>query len=141
MNGMGLFDPGIAQPLLAGWIIGAVVGLIDTAVVVIAVARAPRWPDQLSQFRVSLPALTIAAANGMVIGWTLIGLLIGAVSIVVPMPRFAIGVAAVTLGVLAMYVYVRGLAHRGEAQIIVGTGLIAGLGFAVVLPLLAAWRR
>ena len=140
MNGFGLFDPAIAQPLLAGWIIGAVVGLIDTAVVVIAVARAPRWPAQFSQFHVSLPALAIAAANGMVIGWTLIGLVIGALSIIVPMPKFAIGMVAVVLGILGLYVYIRGLSHRGEAQVVVGTGLIAGVGFAVVLPLLAAWR-
>ena len=40
-----LFDPEIARPLLAGWIMGAVVGLADTALLVIAIARSRRWPE------------------------------------------------------------------------------------------------
>jgi len=140
MSGLGLFDPEIARPLLAGWITGAAVGLVDTALLVIAVARSPRWPEQFSQFRVSLPAFTIAAANGMLLGWTLIGLLLGAIWIVVPMPKFAIGVAVAMLGIGALYTYVRGLGHRGEAQVVLGSGLLAAVAFAGALPLLAAWR-
>ncbi len=134
-----LFRPEIARPLLAGWIAGAIVGLVDTAIVVIAVARSPRWPEQLAYFRVSLPALTIAAANGMLLGWTLIGLLLGAVSMLVPMPRFAIAVCAVTFAVAGLYAYVRGLDDRGEAAVVLSSLALATLAFAGVLPALAAW--
>lgn len=140
MNWLVLFDPAIAGPLLAGWIIGAAIGLLDTAILVIAVARSARWPAQFSQFRVSMPAFAIAAANGMVIGWTLLGLVFGALWITVPMPGFAVGVAA-AFGLLGVfYAYVRGLGRRGEAQVVLGSLLLAVVGFAGVLPLLAGWR-
>lgn len=134
------FDPDILRPLLAGWIIGAAIGLLETALVVIAVARSPRWPDQLSYFRVSIPAFTIAMANAMLIGWTLIGLLMGALWIAVPMPRFAIGVGAAGLGVVALYAYIRGLERRGEASLVLGSALLATVAFAGVLPVLATWE-
>lgn len=140
MNWLVLFDPAIAGPLLAGWIVGAAIGLADTAILVVAVARAPRWPAQFSQFRVSTPAFAIAAANGMVMGWTLVGLLFGAAWIAVPMPGFAIAVGG-AFGLAGLcYAYVRGLAHRGEAQVVLGSLLLALTGFAGVLPLLAGWR-
>ncbi|MGE3858062.1 MAG: hypothetical protein AB7G21_13980 [Dehalococcoidia bacterium] len=140
MNWLVLFDPEVAGPLLAGWIVGAAVGLADTAILVIAVARSSHWPSQFSHFRVSMPAFAIAAANAMVIGWTLVGLLFGAMWIAVPMPGYSIGVggAFAVLGVL--YAYIRGLSHRGEAQVVLGSGLLALVGFAGVVPLLAGWR-
>lgn len=140
MNALALFNPDVARPLLAGWITGAVVGLADTALIVIAVARSPRWPEQLSGLHVSLPAFAIAAVNGMLIGWTLIGLLLGALSIIVPMPKFAFGVCGVTIGIVCLYAYVRGLEHRGEVVVVMGSGLIATVAFAVMLPVLAAWQ-
>ena len=140
MNALGLFDPEVARPLLAGWITGAIVGLADAALLVIAVTRAPGWPQQLAGFRVSLPAVAIVAVNGMLIGWTLVGLLLGALWIVVPMPRFAIGVCAVSLGIVGLYAFVRGFEHRGEARLVAGGALIATVAFAGLLPALAAWE-
>ena len=140
MSPMVLFDPEIARPLLAGWIMGAVVGLADTALLVIAIARSRRWPQQLSGLHVSLPIFAIAAANGMMICWTLIGLVLGALWIVVPMPKFAIGVGGAILGILGVYAYIRGLGHRGEAQVVVGSGALAAVAFGGVLPLLASMR-
>ena len=134
-----LFRPEVARPLLAGWIAGAFVGLLDTALVVIAVSRSPRWPEQLSHFRVSLPAFTIAAANGMLLGWTLVGLLLGAFWIIIPMPRFAIAVCAVTFAVAGLYAYVRGLDDRGEATVVLSSLALATFAFAGALPVLAAW--
>ncbi|MFA7248438.1 MAG: hypothetical protein WC273_02285 [Dehalococcoidia bacterium] len=140
MNLAPLLNPEIARHLLAGWVTGALVGLIDTALLVIAVGRSPRWPQQLSALRVSLPALTIAAVNGMLIGWTLIGLLLGAVSISVPMPRFSILVCLVALGAAGLYAFVRGLGNRGEMLVVMGCGLVATVAFAGMLPALAAWE-
>lgn len=134
------FDPDIVRPLLAGWILGAALGLIETALVVIAVARSPRWPEQLSYVRVSLPAFMIAAANGMLIGWTLIGLLFGAISIVAPMPNFSVAVIIVFGGVALLYSYVRGLGRRGEATLFIGSTLMAIVAFAVLLPFLSSLR-
>ena len=134
------FDPDIVRPLLAGWILGAAIGLIETARVVIAVARSPRWPEQLSYFRVSIPAFTIAAANGMLIGWTLVGLLFGAISIVVPMPNFSAAVFVVFGGVAVLYSYVRGLGRRGEATLVVGSCVLAGVAFGGLLPFMSSLR-
>ena len=139
MNAL-LVDPEVARPLLAGWISGAALGLAETALVVIAIARSPGWPRQLSGLRVSLPVFTIVAVNGMLIGWTLIGLLLGALWIVVPMPRFAIGVGAGFLGLVGLYAFVRGLRYRGEAAVVIATGLLATVAFAGALPVLAAWE-
>ncbi len=134
------FDPDVLRPLLAGWIIGAALGLLETALVVIAVARSPGWPEQLSSFRVSIPVFTIAIVNAMLIGWTLVGLVMGALWIVVPMPRFAIGVCVIGLGITGLYAFIRGLERRGEATLFIGSGVLATVAFAGVLPLMATWQ-
>jgi len=134
-----LFDPAIARPLLAGWISGAVLGLADTALLVLVIARSPTWPHQLSGLRVSLPVFSIAAINAMLISWTLIGLLLGALWITVSGTKYAIIVALVTVGLVCLYAFVRGLAHRGEAVVVIGTGLLASVAFLGVLPALAGW--
>lgn len=131
------FDPAILRPLLAGWITGAAVGLASTAIVVIAVVRSRRWPRQFARLRISIVAFAIAAANGMVIGWTLIGLLAGAAWIASP-ARFPLLAGAVGLAFAALYAYVRGLEDRGEAAVVLGCTLVATLAFALALPLLAA---
>lgn len=135
-----LFNPDIARPLLAGWITGAAVGLLDTAIIVIAVSRSSRWPEQLANFRVSIPAFTIATVNGMLIGWTLIGLLMGALWIALPAPRFSIAVCAVGCLLAGLYAFVRGLDARGEAAVVIGSAMLSTVAFAVVLPVLAAWE-
>lgn len=140
MNPLVLFDPAVARPLLAGWISGAMVGLVHAALVVIAVARSPRWPDLLSNLRVSLPAFAIVAINAMLIGWTLVGLVLGAIWIVVPMPRFSIAIVLVAGGALGLYAFVRGTGRRGETMLVVACGAVAAVVFAGVLPALAGWR-
>ncbi len=140
MNGGIFFDPEIARPLLAGWIVGAVVGLADTAVLVIAISRSRHWPQQLSGLRVSLPVFAIAAVNGMLIGWTLVGLLLGVLWIVAPGPRYLLGVGIVGAGIAGLYAFVRGLHHRGEAGVVIGSLALATTAFGVLLPLLATWQ-
>jgi len=140
VNWLALFDPEVARPLHEGLIVGAEHEQMDTAVLVIAESRSQRWPEQFRYFRVSMIAFAIAAANGMVLSWTLIGLILGALWIVVPMPKFAIGVALAILGIGGLYAYIRGLGRRGEAQVVLGSGLLALVGFAGALPLLAGWR-
>lgn len=135
-----LFDSTILRPLLAGWIMGAMVGLAGTAILVVAVARSKRWPQQFTRLRVSVPVFAIVAINAMVISWTLIGLVLGALWIATPMPQFAVGVVVAILGPIGGYLYLRGRDHRGEAQVVIGTGGIAALAFAVGLPLLAGGR-
>jgi len=137
---LSFIDPEIARPLLAGWITGAAIGLADTAIVVIAVARSSSWPAQFSHFRVSIPAFGIAAVNGLLIGWTLIGLLMGALWIRIPQPRFSILVVAVGLAIIGLYAFIRGFDQRGEAAVLLATALLATLAFAVMLPALAASR-
>lgn len=140
MNGVAAFDPELVRPLLAGWISGAMLGLADTALLVIAISRSPGWPHQLSGLRVSLPVFSIVAINAMLIGWTLVGLLAGVLWITLPGAKFAALVGLVTVGGMCLYAFVRGLKHRGEAVVVVGTGLMAMLAFLGVLPVLASWR-
>ena len=135
----------VARTLLAGWLAGAVVGLGDTALLLVILARHPGWAARLPALRVRLPILGVLAANGMVIGWTLVGLLLGALALRLPMPAFALVVAGLWLAAGGAYTVVRGLPpregpRRDEAALVWGTIILATLVFAILLPWLANRR-
>lgn len=133
-------DPDVARPLLAGWVAGAGVGLAHTALLLLALSRDPAWPKRLPGLRVSLPILGVVAANALVIGWTLVGLVLGAILIGAPMPAFSFAVGGGCLALAALYTFVRGRPPRGEAVVVWATAALAAVAFAVLLPLLAAPR-
>ena len=126
-----------AQTLLAGWLAGAIVGLGDTALLLVLLARHPSWAARLPAFRVRLPILGILVANGLVIGWTLVGLLMGALALKVAMPAFALIAGALWLGAGGIHAFLRGI-RRDESVMAWGTVALAVVAFAIVLPWLAS---
>lgn len=137
-------DPEVARPLLAGWIAGAIVGLADTALLLLVLSRDTAWPTRLHRLPVSLPILGVVAVNAMLIGWTLVGIVLGAIYLGAPMPAFSLAVGGGWLALAALYAFVRGGvpggAPRGELALVWGTVALAAAAFALLLPLLAGRR-
>ena len=129
-----------ARTLLAGWLAGAVVGLGDTALLLVILALHPGWATRLPAFRIRLSFVGMFVANGMVIGWTLVGLLMGALLLKVPMPAFAAVVAAIWIGLGGVHGFLRGRTSRDEMLAVWVTVTLAVLAFAGGLPLLASTR-
>ena len=132
--------PAVARPLLAGWIAGAIVGLADTALLLVVLSRDPAWVRRLPGLRVSLPIFGVVAVNALLIGWTLVGIVLGALYLGAPMPAFSLAAAGAWFALAGLYTFVRGGRHRGEAVVVWGTATLAAGAFALLLPLLAGPR-
>ncbi len=122
-----------AQALLAGWVSGAASALAITALLLVAVARDPTWRVRLSQ-RVRLPLIGIVVVNAMMLFWTLVGLVLGAIYLVADQPAFSITVAVVIGLGLLLFSAIRGM----PGWVTWSTVGIALLSFAGLLPALAA---
>ena len=121
-----------AGALLAGWIAGAAVALADTAILLVMLARDPVWRERVGRTRMRLPILGIVVVNGMMFGWTLVGLVLGAVYIGADQPAFSITVVAVIgLGLVA-FAAIRGRPGWPAWA----TAGVAMAGFAGLLPAL-----
>jgi hypothetical protein len=66
------------QALVAGLIAGSAGGLATTAIMLVALSRDRRSIALVSGLRVSLPLLGIVIVNGMMLAWTAVGLVLGA---------------------------------------------------------------
>lgn len=73
-----MVDAETAAALLAGFISGAAVAFATTALALIVAARSPGWRQRAAQTRLSLPVVGVVIVNGMMLLWTLTGLLLGA---------------------------------------------------------------
>ncbi len=123
------------RAILAGWITGAAIGIVNLGVTMILLAREPDPMSRFPMLKVSLPVFGIVVANVLMIGWTLVGVLLGFVYTLVTPGAFVVGVIA--LGVFA------GVAHfvlRGptaaEAKLVWPSLAIATVLFASVVPFL-----
>ncbi|MQC18654.1 MAG: hypothetical protein DWG80_06245 [Chloroflexi bacterium] len=131
-------DADLAGALLAGWIAGAVAGLTSTAAVLIVAARSPSFAARLPARR--LPLLGIVLANGLTIGLTLVGLLLGGLFYRLGGEgaggalRFGAAVLVVAVGFFGLYVFVRSGLRGREAPIVVVALGVAGVCFGVLLP-------
>ena len=137
-------DPRILQALLAGLIAGAVVALATTAIWMTALARDPRWRERPLSLPVPLPAAGVIVVNAMVLGWTIAGLVLGAIFLGIEDRRAAAGLGSANLvftavvagGIvvlLALGAYVRGRVTWP----VWSTAAVAALAFGWLLPLLA----
>ena len=130
-------DPAVARALLAGWIAGAIVGLADTALLLVVLSRHPAWAQRLPGLRISLPIFGVVAVNAMLIGWTLVGIVLGALYLGAPTPAFSIAAGGGWFVLAGLYTFVRGHEGRDEAAVIWGTAALAAVAFALLLPPLA----
>lgn len=129
------FDLDAAYAVLAGLLAGAAGGLASTAIALLALVRHPTLRARLPG-GVSPAAIGIVAVNGMLIVWTLAGLVLGAVYARAAMPQFSIGVVAAVLALLGGAVFVR----RRLTWPMWSAAAVAVLAFAAMLPALAALR-
>lgn len=71
-------DSDTMQALVAGLIAGTAGGMATTAIMLVAISRDARWIALVPNLRVSLPLLGVVIVNGMMLAWTAIGLVLGA---------------------------------------------------------------
>ncbi len=127
-------DPEVGQALLAGWISGAAVAFATTAIVLVVLSRDERWRARFMRTTVRLPLVGIVVINGMMLGWTLVGLMLGAVTLWTDQPGFTVAVAAMLALALLMWVTVVG--RPGWA--VLSTVAVALASFGGLLPFLVS---
>lgn len=123
-----------ASALLAGWVSGAVVAFVTTGLVLLAVAREPAWRERLNRTRLRLPLLGIVIVNGMMLFWTIVGLILGAIHIGVDDPAFSVTVVAIIGLGLLLFSAVRGR----PGWLAWSTVAATALAFGGLLPALAS---
>jgi hypothetical protein len=123
-----------ARALLAGWVSGAAVAFATTALVLLAVSRDPAWRDRLNRTRLRLPLLGVVVVNAMMLFWTLVGLVLGAITLAVDQPAYSLTIVAITTLALLLYSTIRGL----PGWLTWSTTALALAAFALLLPALAA---
>lgn len=123
------------RALLAGFVSGAAAAFATTAIALRSISRSPEWRSRAASVgRVPLPLLGVVLVNGLLLVWTLLGLLLGAAYLGVAEPfRFGAIVNVVVLLALVAAFVVRGRITSPMW----GTALVAALAFGVLLPALA----
>lgn len=87
-------DEETLRALFSGMVSGAIVAFATTAIALIAMARNPRWIAMASTVRVPLPLAGVVVVNGMMLAWTLVGLVLGALYLAAESSRPAGGLAS-----------------------------------------------
>ena len=137
-------DAETMRALFSGLVAGAIVAFATTAIALVAIARDPRWIALASTVRVPLPLAGVVVVNGMMLGWTLVGLVLGAFYLAAEgsVPAGGLGttnllftslVAGAVALVLAAGTYIRGRLTWPMWS----TALIAALSLGWLLPNLA----
>ncbi|MSP22449.1 MAG: hypothetical protein EXR66_05475 [Dehalococcoidia bacterium] len=131
----------VLRALLAGLIAGSLVAFGSTAIGIVALWRNPSWFARAPSLRVPLPLVGVALVNGFLLGWTVLGMVLGAVLPAVeatrpadglgsPNAAFTAAIVAASLAGLAAAVVVRGrLGWPLNSMVILAT-----LSFGWLLP-------
>lgn len=124
----------IGRVLLAGFISGAVVAFASSAIALVSISRSMDWRARVARVeRVPLPLLGILLVNGLLLGWTLLGLMLGAIYMEVADPLgFGTAVSMVALLILLA----AGFIYRRITPSMWGTALVAAISFGVLFPAL-----
>ncbi len=137
-------DAELARSLLAGWIAGALAGIVGTGAVLVVAVRRPGLAARVVG-RPKLPVLGMILANGLTLTFTLVGLILGALFHRAggsdAAVRFALVVGGGAVVVAGLYAFVRGRVRTAEAPIVLVVLTIAALSFGVVLPVLGSIDR
>lgn len=127
-------DPEVGAALLAGWVSGAALAFATTTIMLVWLSRNEGWRDRFTQTTLRLPLVGIVVINGMMLLWTIVGLVLGAIFLWTDQPAFSIVVTAMLSLGLMMWVTVLG--RPGWAVLsTVGAALLA---FGGLLPFLAS---
>ena len=123
-----------AQALFAGWVSGAFVAFAHTALLLVALSRDPAWWGRFSRTGLHLPLVGIVVVNAMMLLWTIVGLVLGAISLGIDQPAFSITVVAIVGLAVMLLAVVRGM----PGWLTWATVAVAVTAFAGLLPALAA---
>ena len=137
-------DAGTLRVLLAGFIAGMAGAFATSAIALIAIARDERWRAVRPAVAVPLPALGVIFVNALMLAWTLLGLLLGAVYLRArsddmnavfgsPHALFTAVIVAAVVALLLAGVYVRGRITWPMGA----TAVVAVASFGWLLPGLA----
>ena len=137
-------DAETARALLAGFIAGAVTAMATTAIALVALVHDARWRERAPSLRVPWPLLGVVFVNGLMLGWTALGLVLGAAYLQAessqpaggvgsPNRLFTLLIAVAALSLLAAAVFVR----RRLTAPMWATAAVALLSFGWLLPGLA----
>lgn len=132
-------DAELLQSVVSGWIAGAVAGLANTAVLLVAIARHPHLADRLPLQR-NLVVLGVVFANALVISLTLVGIVLGMLHHRFgggPASVFSLAIVGGTVLLGLFYAFVRGTVRSSEGPVVLVTLSIAGAAFGLLLPWLA----
>ena len=131
----------VLQALLAGLIAGSVVAFGSTAIAIAALWRSPGWLSRAPNLRVPLPLVGVVLVNAFLLGWTALGLVLGAAFHAVETARPAGGLgspnAAFTAGVVAAVVaaFAAAAVIRGRpGWPVASMALLAVASFGWLLP-------
>lgn len=126
-------DGDTGRALLAGWVSGAAVAFVTTALVLFAVSRDASWRERLNRTRLRLPLLGVVVVNAMMLFWTLVGLMLGAIHLGVDQPAFSFTIVAIVGLGLVLFAAVRGM----PGWLTWSTVAVAVASFGGLLPALA----
>lgn len=135
---------GTARALLAGFLCGAAVAFATTFIALLVLSRSSVWQRLPQNRRVPLPLMGVVAVNLLMLSWTALGLVLGAVylraaseypagALLTPNRAFAGLVLALTASALVAVFVVFGR-PKWPALTTAGIALVA---FGWVLPALA----
>lgn len=127
-------DPEVGQALLAGWLSGAVVAFATTAILLVWLSRNDGWRLRFSRTTLRLPLVGVLIINGMMLGWTLVGLIVGAATLWTDQPGFTVAVAVILALGLLMWVTLVG--RPGWA--VLSTAAVVLASFGGLLPFLVS---
>ena len=132
-------DAEAMRALVAGFIAGAAAALATTGMALISMSRDAAWWVRARERvagagKVPLPLLGVVVVNAMMLGWTLLGLVLGAAYDGLDDPaRFRLFVNLAILAALVAAGFVRGRMTRAMWS----TALVAAIAYGALLPLLA----
>ena len=137
-------DPETARALLAGFIAGAVTAMATTAIALWAITQGARRRGRVPQPRLPWPLLGVVFVNGLLLGWTALGLVLGAAylraessqpagGVGSPNRLFTLSIVLAAVALLAAAVFVR----RRLTVPMWATAAVALLSFGWLLPGLA----
>ncbi len=124
------------RALFSGVVSGAAAAFATVAIALWAMSRSPRWRERAAGLnRIPAPLVGVVLVNGALIGWTLLGLLLGAVYIQVADPlRFGM----IVHGLVLIAVIATAFVFRGLSGVVWATAIVAAFAFGVLLPALAS---
>lgn len=136
-------DDRVLQALLAGLIAGAAVAFATTAIALVALSRSPGWIGRSANLKVPMPLVGVAFVNGLMLWWTALGLVLGAVLLRFDSDRPGAGLGspnvwftAVIVGIVIVAVglawFVRGRLPWPAAA----SAFVAAAAFGWLLPVL-----